>query len=135
MKKRLLIIVLLICIFLTGCENKYKLSDNEAVAYTTMRLAIAKSETDGSGEISEKCLNTLKNVVKNQNKNNNWFNNYNGAFYAKCLDTSDTQIDLICNDDYCAKLTVKNNNTNYDLIDYSFSENTEKNLSKINIVK
>ena len=127
MKKTLyLCSLVLFILFFSGCSaSTTKFDSSEAVAYTSLRLAISKSKTGNSGEISKTYLDKLKNIIKKANNNNQWFENYEGNFYGITKDTSDYQIDFICNENYCAKFTVKNTKENYYLEDYSFETNNE----------
>lgn len=133
MKKWIISMLTLTILFCTvGCSNSKKL---DAVAYTTLRLAISKSAVDGSGEISVEYLDKLKSTVKELNKDNNWFSDYSGNFYGLNKDTDSKRIDYICNNDYCAKFTVELKGANdYYLIDYSFENNNEKGYT-IHIIK
>ncbi len=124
MKKAVLAVVLVaMVIVLTGCSGKQKLDKQEAVAYTSLRLAIAQSAYNSSGKLESKHLDTLKETVKKFDKNSDWFDDYLGSFYGINKDTNENQIDYICNKNYCAKFTVKAEGTDYYLIDYSFIEN------------
>lgn len=125
MKKILSIGLILVSVLMvSGCDNSKKL---DAVAYTSLRSAIAKSTLDGSGEISANYLDKLKSTVKELNKDNNWFSDYSGTFYVLNKDTDTKRIDYICNDDYCAKFTAELRGAkDYYLIDYSFETNKEK---------
>lgn len=130
MKKKLLTIALLIILIftITGCTNKkYQLDDDERIAYTTLRVASAKSAYDESGEIDKDSLELLKRAVQKLNKNNKWFENYNEEFFIKSEDTNEYRIDYICNKNNCAKLTIKLEDIlDFYLIDYSFGkENIE----------
>lgn len=132
-KKWLWLIIILIIIVI-GCilifrKKEYKLDNSQLVAYTSLRLAIAKSAVDGTGEISTKYLDSLKSVAKNFNKNNNWFNDYSENFYGITKDTSDYQIDKICNSNYCAQFVVKTDKVNYYLVNYSFESKNDKGYS------
>ena len=83
MKKTLLTVVFVATVIvLTGCSNKQKFDNQEAVAYTSLRLAIAQSAYDGSGELDSKHLDTLKETVKKFDKNSDWFDDYLGSFYG-----------------------------------------------------
>ncbi len=126
--KKITFIFTFICVLfiMTGCTSKYKLDKHETVGYTSLRLAIATSASSGDGEISSEYLDRVKSAVKNFNDKSEWFDDYSGNFYGITKDTSDNQVDFICDEDYCAKITVKNDNTGYYIIDYSFETNDEK---------
>ncbi len=124
MKKILLTIIFVVMVVVfTGCSRKQKFTNHEAVAYTSLRLAIAQSANAGLGKLDNEYLDTLRAAVKKFDKNSDWFDNYLESFYGLTKDTNEKQIDYICNKDYCAKFTVKTNGVYYYLIDYSFIEN------------
>ena len=124
--KKIIVICLIIITLSTGCIRKYNLNNHEAVSYTSLRLAIAQSALNGSGSIDKTHLDALKEIVKNYNNKSVWFDDYYGNFYGVTKDTSESQIDYLCNEYYCAKLTIKNSGSNYYLIDYSFEINNIK---------
>ena len=135
-KKGLFITLIIICaIVLIGTIGSilvYILKDNinskklNAVAYTSLRLAISKSAIDNSGEISASYLDALKETVKKVDKNNEWFSNYYDLFYGITKDTDSKRIDYICNSNYCAKFIVEESGLDYYLIDYAFEPKNEK---------
>ena len=129
-KKKLVIIIVVLAILavlvFVKFNGKYKLTNKEAVGYTSLRLAIAKSAYDGTGEITKENLDSLKSAVKSMNKTNTWFDNrYYGTFYGKNIDTSDNQIDILCDGEYCATFIVEHKGNDYYLIKYTFERSKD----------
>lgn len=124
MKKNFLIIICVITVIvLAGCSRKHKFNDQESVAYTSLRYAIAQSTYRGLAQLDREYLDILQKAVKKFDTNSDWFDDYYGPFYGVSKDTDNKRIDYICNEDYCAKFTVKEEDFDYYLMDYAFIEN------------
>ena len=125
MKKILFGICLLISIFiLTGCGGGNKLSDSEAVAWTSLRLATSQSAYDETGTLSESNFDTLGTLC------NNWFSSSLGSFASISKDTSNNQVTLITDGTYTATFTVEHDGVvDYKLISCVFEEKSEEGYS------
>lgn len=126
--KQIAFLILISSIFvLTGCSSnkKYKLTIEENVAWTGLRLAIAQSNLSGSSTtLTTKHIELLKNMTKKFNKNREWFSATDSSYimYGKSKDTSEFQITSLCSEDYCATFKVKEEDNSYYLIDYNFDK-------------
>lgn len=131
MKKRffLLFLLILVVVCITGCSKKYKLSLEEAVAWTSLRLAIAESTLyDGSTTLTTKHIELLRNVAKQFDKNSEWFNDTDVKYiaYGRTMDTEKYQLTTLCSEYYCAIFKIENDNGTYYLLDYDFLRSTAK---------
>ena len=141
MKKTIKILVvslfmILMVLSLIGCTKKYKLSPKEAVAWTTLRLAIAESDVyGGSTTLTNEYVDVLKGMVKNYNSNNEWFteSSLKHIGYGETIDTDMYEISTLSDGNYCATFKVENKNGTYYLVDYKF-EKTSKKGSELFIV-
>lgn len=117
------IIIVLIIIIASNSKPGYELSveNKEAVAYTSLRYAIAEGKVKGSSTLSSQYIDILGKMVKNADSNNQWFANNNGVFYGGSADNSDYEICWISDGTYCATFMVKKEPTKYYLCDYHFS--------------
>ena len=129
--KRIILLLIVCTIFiLTGCSSnkKYKLTLEEAVAWTNLRLAIAESNLDGgSTTLTTKHIELLKDMTKKFNDNREWFSETDSRYimYGKSKDTSEQEITSLCSKDYCATFKIKKENNDYYLLEYTFDEAEE----------
>lgn len=141
MKKLFIIISIIIVLFigmvmLLG-SSKYELDviSGETVAYTSLRYAIAQSNYDGSGEISQEKFNVLGNMVKKFNSSAEWFSNSSYRFSGKIVDTSEKQITVITDGEYVATFTIENDGDNYYLLEYTFENKKVSNCAKFKVIE
>lgn len=122
------IIVVGIIIISVNSKLGYELSisDREAVAYTSLRSAIATSKVDGSGTMSKELFAILGKIAKNADNSNQWFANNSGAFYGNTADTSEYQVTWVSNGTYCAVFYVKQDVNTYYVTSYSFAPDDVK---------
>lgn len=129
------IVIIGIIIISSNSKPGYELNvlNKEALALSELRLAIAKSQLDGSGILTNDEFNTLGKLVKNADSNNQWFGNNKGIFYGQTLDTSDKYITVISDGTYVATFTTveeqdgpsMGDKKTY-LVDYTFEQKTFK---------
>lgn len=125
------IIVAFIILLISGCSfnKKYKLSLEEAVAWTRLRFAIAESVLyDGSTSLTSSDVNTLKSLSKKTGKNNEWFSENDILYvaYGKTMDTEKYQISSLCSKYYCATFKIEKKENDYYLLEYYFEKSDER---------
>lgn len=124
MKKKVLSALLIIVMILgvTGC-GKHALTQDEEIAWTTLRLAIAEARVSGQKvDLTEEHINTLKNMAKTTGKE--WFSDLGGYFQGKIMDTDQYEVTMICDDGYCATFKVEASG-GFHLADYTFEKSDE----------
>ena len=136
MKKRYLLLIITLLLFnivLTGCgssnDKKQELSPSDAVAWTSLRLAIAESKVyGGSTSLSTEHFNLLKQLAKNFDDESDWFGSSEIYLiaYGKTMDTDKYEISSLCSENYCATFKIEHKEGKYYLINYTFEKTTEK---------
>lgn len=129
LKLKKYIVVTIVLLLISGCffNKKYKLSPEEAVAWTGLRLAIAESVLyDGSTTLTTYHIDLLKNAARNFDKKCEWFSENDDKYiaYGKMLDTEKYQITKLCSEDYCAVFKVEEEDGSYYIVGYSFEKST-----------
>lgn len=116
-----------------GSDYQMNVEKGEALAYTKLRKAITTSAVDNTGTMTNTDFNTIKSMVKNQDSNNQWFSSNLSTCVGKIIDTTDNQITVITDGTYVAKFTVKTDEWDYYLVDYTFEVATINNGSQFTI--
>lgn len=122
----IIVAIIIVGIIIISASSKpgYELNvrDKEAVAYASLRAAIASSAVYGSATMSSEYFEILGKMVKNADSSNQWFNQTGRvAIYGNTADTSDYEITWVSDGVYCAVFYVKKDVDTYYLTSYSFS--------------
>lgn len=138
----IIVIIIILIMFISSMTEQpgYKLdeSNGEAVAYTSLRLAIAEARVADnlSSKLSKENFAKLEEIVKNSDSSNNWFNDSNSKTFIfanfatddilinygiPAEDVDEFEITWISDGTYCALFTMRKVDNDYYLVDYDFS--------------